>query len=318
MKNYYQILQINSSSSDKEIKHAYRVLTAKYHPDKHQGSTEHIDLFHSVKEAYDILSIPEKRAEYDKLYKIKFPETSLTIIAQEEHKYPEIIDQINFIKTELGKLKPSNAINMSSEDIEKSIIVCNVKLNEIKSFLSEDHQFYLILNEHVVLNYLSIVDELNKYLFEFTVFSPEEGMEKYSPYEIAQIVISGLENTLKYVVIPINNYNLNTHLRALYDLKILFINDIIENFPTGEVPDDSGYCYIATMVYGDYDNSNVIYLRLFRDQILAKRLLGRWFIQFYYQTSPTFVSMLKDNKRANAFIKCILDKFSLIIKNKLE
>jgi len=49
-------------------------------------------------------------------------------------------------------------------------------------------------------------------------------------------------------------------------------------------------CYIATCVYGSYDCPEVWVLRRFRDSVLAKSVLGRLSINFYYAVSPRLVS----------------------------
>ena len=48
-------------------------------------------------------------------------------------------------------------------------------------------------------------------------------------------------------------------------------------------------CYIATCVYDSYDCPQVLTLRHFRDNTLARTLLGRSFIRTYYTISPTIV-----------------------------
>lgn len=74
-------------------------------------------------------------------------------------------------------------------------------------------------------------------------------------------------------------------------------------------PPRRGGCYIATMVYGDYDHPQVMVLRNFRDTYLAKRDWGKRFIRFYYKHSPGWVERLKNHKRINQAIKLILDSF---------
>ena len=54
-------------------------------------------------------------------------------------------------------------------------------------------------------------------------------------------------------------------------------------------------CYIATMVFRDYDNPNVILLRNFRDKYLNTFHLGKLFINNYYKYSPKFVLVAKKN-----------------------
>ena len=68
-------------------------------------------------------------------------------------------------------------------------------------------------------------------------------------------------------------------------------------------------CYIATMAYGDYDHPQVVRLRLFRDQTLAKTWLGRSFIKLYYKYSPLMVRKLKNNHTVNKLVRSCLDGF---------
>ena len=62
MKDYYKILGVSKSATISEIKQAYRKLAHKYHPDKNQGDDQK---FKEINEAYQILSDPQKKAQYD-------------------------------------------------------------------------------------------------------------------------------------------------------------------------------------------------------------------------------------------------------------
>jgi hypothetical protein len=66
-KDYYAILEVSRNASAKEIKQAYRRLARRYHPDLHPGDKFDEDMFKAVNEAYEALSVPEKRQEYDNL-----------------------------------------------------------------------------------------------------------------------------------------------------------------------------------------------------------------------------------------------------------
>lgn len=69
-------------------------------------------------------------------------------------------------------------------------------------------------------------------------------------------------------------------------------------------------CYVATAVYGSYDCPQVWTLRRFRDYTLARSILGRSFIRFYYATSPIFVKWFKNTRWFNAVFRNLLDKFT--------
>ena len=65
-RDYYEVLGVAKSSSDDDIKKAYRKLAGKYHPDRNPGDSEAIVLFKETTEAFEILSNPEKRTQYDR------------------------------------------------------------------------------------------------------------------------------------------------------------------------------------------------------------------------------------------------------------
>lgn len=64
-RDYYQVLGVAKSASEDEIKKSYRKLALKYHPDRNPGNKAAEESFKEAAEAYEVLSTPEKRKQYD-------------------------------------------------------------------------------------------------------------------------------------------------------------------------------------------------------------------------------------------------------------
>jgi molecular chaperone DnaJ len=64
-RDYYQVLDLTRSATDAEVKKAYRRLAMKLHPDRNPHDHETEEKFKEAKEAYEVLSDPQKRAAYD-------------------------------------------------------------------------------------------------------------------------------------------------------------------------------------------------------------------------------------------------------------
>jgi len=63
--DYYELLGAQRNASDDELKKSFRRLAMKYHPDRNKDNPQAEEQFKKVKEAYDVLSDPKKRAAYD-------------------------------------------------------------------------------------------------------------------------------------------------------------------------------------------------------------------------------------------------------------
>ena len=97
MKNYYEILEVSPNASQEVIEKAYRALAKKYHPDistSNKALSE--SKFKEIAEAYNILSNPNLRKEYD--LKIKASN-------DDDFKYKKLFEENKKLKNELNYFK---------------------------------------------------------------------------------------------------------------------------------------------------------------------------------------------------------------------
>lgn len=89
--------------------------------------------------------------------------------------------------------------------------------------------------------------------------------------------------------------------------------EYLAKYPNGrhrkEAEKKASACYIATMVYGDYNHPQVVALRGFRDDVLRESILGQAFIRFYYKHSPAWVEKMQDKPIVNGVIRKMLNIF---------
>ena len=64
-RDYYEVLGVDKTASEDEIKKAYRKIAIKYHPDRNPGNKEAEEKLKEAAEAYDVLHDPQKRQQYD-------------------------------------------------------------------------------------------------------------------------------------------------------------------------------------------------------------------------------------------------------------
>jgi len=74
--DFYEILGVDRGSTNEEIKSAYRKLAFKYHPDRNPNNKQSEEKFKEIARAYEILSDPKKRGQYDQFGQTNFGEGS--------------------------------------------------------------------------------------------------------------------------------------------------------------------------------------------------------------------------------------------------
>ena len=97
-KNYYEWLEVDRKASDFVIEKTYKLLAKKYHPDLQNGSEKKDaeNIMKHINEAYDTLSNPEKRKEYDEELALNdISEENFYELQNENQKLRNIIHELN-------------------------------------------------------------------------------------------------------------------------------------------------------------------------------------------------------------------------------
>jgi curved DNA-binding protein CbpA len=125
----YQELGVLSTASQEEIKHNYRIYAQKYHPDKEGGDEER---FKQIKLAYEVLSDPIRRQEYDRTGKFS---AEFTIRSEALGRLNNMINQyVPELNSEIDDpiLKMKFDINQASQVVIGQIEMCNRHIRNAK------------------------------------------------------------------------------------------------------------------------------------------------------------------------------------------
>jgi uncharacterized protein YukE len=218
-----------------------------------------------------------------------------------------------------------NLKNLIDEYDGKSETVSNAKqllasavpyLNNLKSVLGSSDELYLGLSSRIASDaQKKLVSEVNRLQEKFS--NSYDNATKIA----AIILLKQKVNEAYEVITTIGGMDLRqdfrnsytTNRNSLSNLKTQLAN-VNTGSSSGSSSSGSSGCYIATMVYGNYDHPQVMVLREFRDEVLSKSKFGKWFIKTYYHYSPKMVEKMKNKKVLNTLIRKGLNQFIKLIK----
>ena len=186
LKDYYAILEIETSASATEIKKSYRRLAQQFHPDKNQADPYAVAQFHQIKEAYEVLTNPSRKEYYlqqrwynQSIGKKKKQDaiTPVTVLKQslELEKYVSTLDTFRMDKEGLeqyilellsndtiNKLKQFNEPDTSSQIVQITLRTINVLPPHYSKTVLSQLQVLAESNENSLRQIQSIVIKTNK------------------------------------------------------------------------------------------------------------------------------------------------------------
>ena len=212
------------------------------------------------------------------------------------------------IKYIADALKDFQSKTPSVANARSFLTSCSSHLQVLKNAMGADNEMYLKISTAVANNALGMIIEVVNNASTSNISSYKSLLD--SAMSVVNYIDHHIDKTKQ------EEYRLLTNAQTLGKLQMNAILAEASQRNRQTTSSSSGGCYIATMVYGDYDHPQVMVLRDFRDSVLQKYAPGRAFIRFYYRYSPTWVEHLKNKKKINNVIRFILDKFIAIYKNE--
>ena len=140
------------------------------------------------------------------------------------------------------------------------------------------------------------------------VFDGIKSKEEEFDFYLEKLVLFLPESTKGKVIIE----NMKKYAFSKFSTHKPELMEVLKKFKK-EFGTSSGGCYIATVIYNDYNSEEVKTLRLFRDEFLKKHYLGKIFIELYYLCAPYILKFL-NYSFINFVFKLILNKTIKIIK----
>jgi DNA-binding transcriptional regulator GbsR (MarR family) len=190
-------------------------------------------------------------------------------------------------------------------------------LSNVKSVLGSTDELYLGLSSRIASDAQGMcVSEINKLQERFS--NTYDSATKLA----AILLLKQRVDEAWEVTTTIGSMDLRQDFRARYNQNRTSLSNLKTQLAAVNAgggrssggSSGSSDCYIATMAYGHYDHPQVVILRQFRDEVLDKTALGKWFIKTYYHYSPKLVERLKSKRTLNRIIRKALNQFIKLIK----
>ena len=153
-------------------------------------------------------------------------------------------------------------------------------------------------------NYIGATGKNERYLDDMTYFNIYYDDANDHLYGFLRV-----ENGLEYYII--NHDSIDILLR-----NICAGDCIHKGLQKDWLKNLKGNCFIATAVYGSYDSPEVVLLRVFRDNTLAKSTLGRAFIRVYYTYSPPIAEFVAGKESLRKILRLIFDSIIRIMSKR--
>ncbi len=128
--DYYSVLRVSPQASAEELHQAYRQLVRQYHPDTHPHDQDAERHFRAITEAYETLSDPERRHQYD----ARLAAAQAVFAPQEEPPMPQAPDWTKGdVETALGEVASvmQAAVNEAADELRSYLVDLGETLSDV-------------------------------------------------------------------------------------------------------------------------------------------------------------------------------------------
>lgn len=225
----------------------------------------------------------------------------------ERIKQQRIINDLEKLKRLIDEYEGKSETVANAKQLLASAKTC---LNNIKATLGGQDELYLGLSSRIASDAQGMcVSEINKLQEKFS--SAHDNNTKI----VVIVLLKERVDEAWEVTTTIGTMDLRSDFRNLFTANRNSLSNLKSQLSkTNTGSSGGGGCYIATMAYGDHNHPQVMILRQFRDNVLAKSAFGKWFIKTYYHYSPKLVEKLKNSKLVNSIIRKTLNQIIKLIK----
>lgn len=151
-KNYYEILEIDKNASKEIIEKAYKTLVKKYHPDVSNEISD--DLIKKINEAYEVISDPQKRIQYDIII-------SQNIVSEEEYTKLFRENELLIQQNQQLELQLKNVSNINTNFAQKSDPI--IRQKQYNPSIYKNNDFYDSVQPNNDSNYSTVKAYTNHY-----------------------------------------------------------------------------------------------------------------------------------------------------------
>lgn len=192
MNNHYETLGLKSTAFKQEIEDAYQKLSKKFHPDNNDGDQYFSNLYQNIKEAYEVLSDKNKKAEYDN----RKPPIKTDPVEERKSTEPKILlfesDKETFVEGDTIKLR------WETQNADKVLIkpfgelkANGSKIFKLKNFNKAELQIRLdavnSISDKKISRTVILKNEIAE--VDFSEFEEGEQIEEYKTEENEQLQI---------------------------------------------------------------------------------------------------------------------------------